>query len=191
VHSYTMDTVKSVIADGHDSQDQIIHMLRRFSWMEDSSDQGLNRPGVEQAISKAFRAAQLLSGSEEQAEIAVLQALDAWDPEDDDPETLFQLALKAAIQNPALPSPMLGSALPVELQAVLKLPTQLRRCFVLRTLVGRSRDACAGLVNLRPQQVDDYNCAALQRLPVLVEQARAEQGLHESAGVKLRIRIPA
>lgn len=187
VDSGPMNTVKSVFADAPDSQGPL---PREFSWIEDSIDDA--QAGLEHTISRAFRAAHLLTGSEEQSEIAVARALDSWDPDDNDEEGLFQLALTAALHGPVpnLPEPA-GSALPAELRAVLRLPLQLRRCFVLRTLAGLSGEVCARLLDLRIQKVYDYACAALQQLPVLIEQIRAEDSLPRPDHITLRIRIHA
>jgi DNA-directed RNA polymerase specialized sigma24 family protein len=186
-HSCCMDTVKSVFADALDAQ---VPMPPEFSWIEDSIDEA--QAGLEQTISRAFRAAHLLTGGEEQAEIAVARALDSWDPDDNDEQGLFELALTAALHGhvPSLQEPA-GSRLPVELRAVLRLPWELRRCFVLRTLVGWPREMCARLLDLSIQQVDDYTSAALRQLPVLVEQIRAEDSLPGPDLITLRIRIHA
>ena len=186
-HSGRMHTVKSVFADALDSQGPL---PREFSWIEDSIDEA--QTGLEYTISRAFRAAHLLTGSEEQAEIAVTRALDSWDPDDNDEEVLFQLALNAALHGPVpnLPEPA-GSALPVELRAVLRLPLQLRRCFVPRTLAGLSGEVCARLLDLSIQKVYDYTCAALRQLPVLIEQIRAEDSLPRPDLITLRIHVDA
>ena len=126
---------------------------------------------VEQTISKAFLTAHLLTGSIEQAESAVRDALASWDRDKDNLEDLFQAVLDAAVrrQDSGAPSSKepesAGSHLPSELQTVLALSVELRRCFVLRMLAGLSVAMCARLLQLHPRRVKQYTCAALKRLP--------------------------
>jgi DNA-directed RNA polymerase specialized sigma24 family protein len=133
---------------------------------------------IKQPIGRAFLAAHLLTASTEQAESAIIEAMESWDPEDDSDEVLFQEVLSSALQadvecvpsssnDPDSPK----SVLPPELKAVLHLPPQLRRCFVLRILVGFSRQICARLLHLPSRQVDEYTHEALQRLPFLAERS--------------------
>jgi len=119
---------------------------------------------IEQAVSLAFRAAHLLTASTQQAESAVLKAIDSFDPDVDTGETLFQNAILGAVQCPSSQSKSTESFEPLELHAILSLSENLRRCFVLRVLVGLSRRSCARLLRLNVSAVNDYTCAALQRL---------------------------
>ena len=119
---------------------------------------------IEQTVGMAFRTAHLLTGNIQQAESAVLEAIDCFDPDVDTGETLFQNAILAAVQYPSSQSQSTESSEPIELQAVLSLSENLRRCFVLRVLVGLTRPACARLLHLNVGAVNDYTCAALQRL---------------------------
>jgi DNA-directed RNA polymerase specialized sigma24 family protein len=119
---------------------------------------------IEQTVSLAFRTAHLLTASTQQAESAVLEAIDSFDPDVDTGETLFQNAILGAVQCPSSQSQSTESFEPPELQAVLSLSENLRRCFVLRVLVGLSRRSCARLLRLNAGTVNDYTCAALQRL---------------------------
>jgi DNA-directed RNA polymerase specialized sigma24 family protein len=57
--------------------------------------------------------------------------------------------------------------LPEELRAVLTLAPPIRRCFVLRSLAGMSAQACARLLGLLPNQVDEYAGAAHRCLATL------------------------
>jgi hypothetical protein len=127
--------------------------------------------GIEDTISLAFRTAHLLTASVHQAESAVLKAIDSIDPDGDSEETLFGSTMHAAVgpvehklqSTPNQPAST-GSSVPIELQGVLNLSKDLRRCFVLRVLVGMSRQACARLLRLNARRVDQYTCAALQCL---------------------------
>src|SRR5260370_9550538 len=117
---------------------------------------------LQRTVIMAFRAAYLLTASIQQAEAAVLAAIDRFDPDRDTKEILLQNAIRAAVQCPSTQSQS-AEALPLpELQAVLSLPATLRRCFVLRVLVGLSRSACAGLLRFSVGDVNGYTCSALQ-----------------------------
>lgn len=127
---------------------------------------------IEYTIGMAFRAAHLLTASVHQAESAVLRAIGSFDPDGDSEETFFQSVMHAAVQGAVearLPlasnqSASTGLFVPAELQSVLDLSQDLRRCFVLRILVGMSRQACARLLGLNLRSVDQHTCVALQCL---------------------------
>ena len=119
----------------------------------------------ERTLDRSFNAAHLLTASVRQAEAAVLKAIDWFDPNLETEEGLFRHALRAAVGIP--PEWELGSAvraLPAELQAVLNLPRELRHCFVLRVLIGMSRQACGELLGLNVQKVDESTFTAVRRL---------------------------
>lgn len=127
---------------------------------------------TDRAIERAFVTVHLLTADAGQAENAVLDAIEEWDPDYEPEEALFDRALTSALQNEhrdAFSSPgrsgSNGTIVPEELQAVLGLPAQLRRCFVLRILAGLSRRDCADRLNLTDHSVDTYTCAALTFLP--------------------------
>ena len=98
------------------------------------------RPAIARLIERGFLTAHLLTGSIQQAEDATLKGLDSWNPDEEPEEALFQNVLDAAaraqIQANRPDSEASGSNLPNELKAVLRLSPELRRCFVLRVLVG-------------------------------------------------------
>jgi len=141
---------------------------------------------IERTICRAFRTAHLLTADVHQAEIAVLKAIDLFEPEVDTEETLFRHTMHAAVLTPTEPMPRAASHrseptepmpraashrseptdsfVPVELQAVLNLSRDLRYCFVLRVLAGWSQLACARLLGLQGRSVDRYTWAALQCL---------------------------
>lgn len=124
-------------------------------------------------IDRAFLAAHLLTGSAEQAERAMMEAIALWGPDQSDNE-LFEQVLLAAVRGTvedvhsiANKVDLPGADFPAELQAVLRLAPKLRQCYVLRVLVRLPREACASLLHLSSHQVDQYMCAALKCLPVL------------------------
>jgi DNA-directed RNA polymerase specialized sigma24 family protein len=126
---------------------------------------------IEQTISKAFFTAHLLTASSEQAERATMEAIDSWNPDEESEEVLFRSVLGAAaraqirhVSSRSNEPDMAESYLPVELQAVLKLAPQFRRCYVLRMLVGLSPQVCARLLHLDSRRVDWYTRAALECL---------------------------
>jgi DNA-directed RNA polymerase specialized sigma24 family protein len=126
------------------------------------------RPAIARLLERAFLTAHLLTGSIQQAEDATLKGLDFWNPDEEPGEALFQNVLDAAARaqiQPSRPdSDASGSNLPNELKAVLRLSSQLRRCFVLRVLVGLPSQECGRLLGLDSDRVDEDTCAALQCL---------------------------
>ena len=80
------------------------------------------RRDLERAVGMALRTAHLLTASIQQAERAVLEAIDAFDPDRHTGEALFRKAIRAAIQFPSSQSTSVESFEPLELRAVLGLP---------------------------------------------------------------------
>jgi Sigma-70, region 4 len=152
-------------------------MLRERCWMEFSA-QGVgcapractaSENDATRAAGFAYITAYLLAASSESAENAVLRAIESWDPGHAAHETLFDGALRYAVQEPE-PSTAVDCHppfLPTELRSVLRLPRPQRHCFVLRILAGWSRQACAGLLGIDAGEVDEHLCAALKGLPRL------------------------
>jgi DNA-directed RNA polymerase specialized sigma24 family protein len=67
--------------------------------------------------------------------------------------------------------------LPVELRNVLELDSALRRCFVVRTLLGFSLQDCAQLLRLEPEQVKTRTLAASEWLANRPQKQGAALGL--------------
>jgi DNA-directed RNA polymerase specialized sigma24 family protein len=136
--------------------------------MDDSAATSKAGQEVVRLLDRAFLTAHLLTGSFQQAEEAALDAIDSWRPEEEPEEVLHQNVLDAAARAPVEPNPgnpgPSGSCLPDELNAILRLAPQLRRCFVLRILAGLPAKACARLLGLHSDLVDRYTCDALQCL---------------------------
>jgi hypothetical protein len=113
-----------------------------------------------------------LTGTAEQAQSAAMEAITSWDADNETDDALYtkvvEAAARAEILSNALPPSELDAAasshLPEELLAVLKLEPIIRRCFVLRILVGLSVEACAGLLQLRAHRVNQYTCVGLETL---------------------------
>lgn len=121
---------------------------------------------IERAVGEAFLTAHLLTASVQEAERAVMASLNTLDLEGSPEKLLQQRVLNEAVQANGVADTS-ADQLPVELRPVLRLSAQLRRCFVLRTLVGSSLMTCARMLRLHPDQVAEYTCAAHQLLPSL------------------------
>jgi len=137
---------------------------------------------IERAFRRAYVAAHLITGNGRRAEQIVVDAFDHWDPDWETDESLLRLAVRSAARASAgtcEPESARGY-LPAELRAVLGLPEQQRRCYVLRVLEGLTRLSSAQLLGLNRDEVDQLTNAALKRLPAIGEPAapaKAEFGL--------------
>ena len=122
------------------------------------------------AIEKAFSTALLLTASETMSEAAVLHGIGDLSCDQISSETLQLEVVKAAIRGSVefvdqltLESPIL----PLELRPVLLLESRPRHCFVLRVLLGMTREACSGILRLGVQEIDDAVLDAVRTLPSL------------------------
>jgi DNA-directed RNA polymerase specialized sigma24 family protein len=129
------------------------------------------RTGIESTIGKAFLTAYLLTANAKQAETAVLEAVESWDPDHESEDVLFENVLGTAVRSQPDPLPFHWRAsapdrlsLPLELKGAFSLPAELRGCFVLRILVGMSLQGCAQLLRLNARRVEQYTRAALEYL---------------------------
>ena len=122
-------------------------------------------------VARSFRTAYLLTNSAEDAESAVLAGIESWNPDGESDEALFHKVMCAAARRRHQWEPPVRTGarlwLPEELRAVLTLAPPIRRCFVLRSLAGMSAQACARLLGLLPNQVDEYAGAAHRCLATL------------------------
>src|SRR5215472_435825 len=121
---------------------------------------------LEKAVSRAFLTSYLLSGSVEQAEGIVLDAIDSFDPDTHSEDAFVQGAIEAVVQgNLRRTGPVERKLfLPRELQSVLNLSNNLRQCFVLRVLAGLSAKSCVRLLGISAKKVDEYACIAIHCL---------------------------
>ena len=133
-----------------------------------------DKQAIEDIVGRAFLTAHLLTGNMDQAESATMAAIDSWNPDDETEEVLFEKALAMAARARIKPASsywnepdVAGSCLPVELQRVLRLARPLRRCFVLRVLVGLPPRVCAKLLRSDSRRVDQYSCDASRYLGAL------------------------
>jgi hypothetical protein len=128
-------------------------------------------PELNKLLRKAFLTALLLTGTVEQAETAVLQGITSLDLDENRAnEDLLSLTVSAAIETKPdvqispeeLKRP--ASILPGELQGVMYLSRHLRHCFLLRVLLGWSREIAARLLHLEIRQIDERTRSAVVRL---------------------------
>ena len=117
-----------------------------------------------QAIERAFLTAHLLTGNAPLAEDITIRAIESWNPPEEPHEVVFENVLTAALRAPLQQSA--DNNIANELKPVLLLAPQLRRCFVLRILLGLSAEACAGKLRMSVSRVNHNTCAALHHLCV-------------------------
>jgi len=122
-------------------------------------------------VARSFRTAYLLTNSAQDAESAVLAGIESWNPDGESGDALFDKVMCAAARRHHQWEPPVRTEgrlwLPEELRVVLSLAPPIRRCFVLRNLAGMSAQACARLLGLLPNQVDEFAGAAQRCLATL------------------------
>ena len=121
----------------------------------------------EAALSMSFKAAFLLTADAELAEGVVIEALEKDDNNEISLERLVTRAVLAAslARFPVVRKPhQRFRFLAPQLRSVFNLQDDLRRCFVLRTLVGLSAQKCAVLLNLSPESVNERAGTAAKEL---------------------------
>src|SRR5260370_30229964 len=118
--------------------------------------------GTDEALTGAFMTAFLLTGSAEGAEAAVLEGLTAMDGNSMPDETLLLGTVAAAIATKIAGNRSIN--LPIELRRVLRLRKDLRQAFVLRVLIGLSREMCARVLNTPVNQIDELTGIAARML---------------------------
>jgi DNA-directed RNA polymerase specialized sigma24 family protein len=129
---------------------------------------------MSRSLNRAFLAALLLTASKEFAEFAVSDAISALSWNQISGDSLLVQTAKCAIQLLSdLPDQFeqACSVLPLELQRVLFLGPILRRCFVLRVLLGLPAKTCSEILYLPVQEVENSLFLAMQELPLTVENA--------------------
>jgi hypothetical protein len=157
---------------------------RKISWKGmqavcfDKSDFGrrmqstINQCNLDGPVAKAFFTALLLTRSPQRAEAAVMESIHLMNPDERFDEAILCGVIDASIgiSNEAQtvsPEELQEAfaALPLELHGVLGFPADLRRCFVLRILLQLPREACARILNITTNRIDEYTCEALWSLP--------------------------
>lgn len=116
-------------------------------------------PATNEVLRRTFTTALLLTGNVAQSEAAIADSFGY-------SQLLVQRALEVALAAPASATEqdVVSSLLPPELRRVLRLPTDLRQCFVLRILAGLPGAVCAPLLHKEISQVEEAAGAAAQML---------------------------
>jgi len=139
---------------------------------------------IDETVSKSFRTALLLTGSSFIAEAATLDAIHSEDPDQVQDGRLLRAAIVAAMAMGFSDMPELdevSSILPLDLRRVLRLPAELRRCFVLRILAGLSGEECSHL-HMSISLVDERTRAAASELVAIRQtESRDSAGLAPGA----------
>ena len=120
-----------------------------------------------QTIERAFLTAHLLTGDLQVAEEVTSRAIESWDPDQESEEQLFDTVLAASARRRG--KWQASRRLPCELEPVLLLSPHLRRCYVLRILVGLPAQESARLLGISAARVESNTCAALQSLAANVQ----------------------
>jgi len=113
-----------------------------------------------ECIGKYFITAILLSSNVKRAEAAVLNGIQSMDLD----QTATSACGEEGPDDNNYEFKAAAALLPAELQRVLQLTRDLRRCFVLRMLVGMSRERCAALLDIDVAQVDQGTYMAVTEL---------------------------
>jgi hypothetical protein len=131
---------------------------------------------LECALTRAQVAAHLITGNAERAEHITLAALEQWDSDWDSLESLIRRAVRLSARasmgfEDSWEPESAHAHLPARLRAVLRLPSDQRRCYALRVLAGMTRVAAAQLLSLAPEEGDRLTEAAMMRLASFMESA--------------------
>jgi hypothetical protein len=122
-----------------------------------------------ETIANAFVVGLLLTGSIEQAERAIVDSIHCSETEDVCGQQVFRRVIQWAVDPQEQRSRrVIDQAsvriLPFELGCVLHLPPDLRHCYVLRILVGLSREVCAWLLHTDVEQISHHTQSAVNGL---------------------------
>jgi hypothetical protein len=122
---------------------------------------------MQSALDRASRTALLLTGDTRTAEAAVMHGIRAC--EDLSSGGLLIEAARSAVRRRTKSSdgPYEVECLPPELRRLFMLQPLLRRCFVLRILMGLSPEVCAKLLDISVTEFEDSVYGALTQLPLL------------------------
>jgi hypothetical protein len=122
-----------------------------------------------ETIENAFIVGLLLTGGIEQAERAIVDSIHCSETEDVCGQRVFRRVIQWAVDPQEQRScRVIDEAsvriLPFELGCVLHLPPDLRHCYVLRILVGLSREVCAWLLHTDVEQISQRTQSAVNSL---------------------------
>ena len=114
-------------------------------------------------VERAFTTALLLTGSAGHAEAAVMEGICSQHGKLS-AESVLHATVNASIRVEPEEDESASSLLPKELRPVLRLPARSRHCYVLRILVGYSREVCASLLKTGMHNIDDAVCGSVWNL---------------------------
>jgi hypothetical protein len=136
-------------------------------------------------LETAFIAATLLTGSVTQAETAVLEGIRSLNVNARPDQELLRTTVAAALDprqryrcQPREEVSQASSLLPVALQRVLQLPTDLRQCLVLRFLMTMPREFSARLLGINAGKVDRNAGLAAQALAQIAQAEKTDEQTH-------------
>jgi hypothetical protein len=128
-----------------------------------------------EVLGRPFITALLLTGSTEETEVAVLEGIKAMERHSFRGDALLQGTIAASIPTNIREEldegqEQTSSVLPVELRRVLRLSQELRRCYVLRVLLGLPREICARMLRTEIHRIDELVCVSARALACLPEE---------------------
>jgi hypothetical protein len=126
-------------------------------------------------VARAFLVAYLLTADAQEAEAAVAEAADCWNPEIDSDEAMVLFSAVAAARilrrdcgftrQRSLDLPRL----PRELAYIAGFDGPSRGCFVLRVLMGLSLHVCAEMLGISAGEAQERLCAMVCEMPHRLE----------------------
>jgi hypothetical protein len=119
-------------------------------------------------VVRAFAVAWLLTADAEQAEAAVIEAVDRWNPEIDSEEVLVRFSAVTAARTLRRGRHEV-SRFPRELAQIADFDALSRGCFVLRILLRLPLPICAAMLGISCNEAEERLCAMLRELPERVE----------------------
>ena len=137
----------------------MVHRAKRMS------TRGAHRGS--EGLHTVFVAALLLTGRADRAEWSVLEGISTVDGGNTSTRNILEATLRVAVnqtmtmgEETSEERKAAASWLPMELQRVLVLPMDLRRAFVLRSLLGLPRFQCSRLLDLDEVELDELTVSA-------------------------------
>ena len=126
------------------------------------------------AVARAFAVAYLLTADAEQAEAAVTEAAECWNPEIDSEEALVLFSAVTAARMLRRGPDLVHqghqvSRFPRELAQLAGFDALSRGCFALRMLLRLPLPVCAGMLGIGCDEAEERLCAMLRELPARVE----------------------
>jgi hypothetical protein len=115
------------------------------------------------SVEQSYFLALLLTGSHQEAEPAVMGAINSIGIDPCTEDFVIDVAKRWTIAWPGILSPDVTT--PFGLEYLFELPPTLRQCYVLRVIAGLPTKMCTDILRLAAPTVEDELCIALQLLP--------------------------